>query len=183
MSNQQAQQQQQRQQQQQPEAWKPDSFTKFLVLSDDKFEPRARAYLKLKYGAAARAVVTEIDKNKLSDRHTIVVLYYDPDPNRLVKDEESGKMRPRFPGKRKNGRWEEMPEPPEVLESKPINCAPFYLEGADNDGEVRLKQSYEELPTGAIRWQDGLLAAIAKACHPAKPVYREDAGTFSIRGQ
>jgi hypothetical protein len=152
MSNQQAQQQQQRQQQQQPEAWKPDSFTKFLVLSDDKFEPRARAYLKLKYGAAARAVVTEIDKNKLSDRHTIVVLYYDPDPNRLVKDEESGKMRPRFPGKRKNGRWEEMPEPPEV-------------------------------PTGAIRWQDGLLAAIAKACHPAKPVYREDAGTFSIRGQ
>jgi len=174
---------QQAQQQQsknpQPE-WKPTHRTIFLVQTDAAFEPRARRYVTTKYGPGIRdqqtgelkhpwRVVTDMNGGRLTHENTIVVLWFDGD--RPIR-EKDGTWRERDMGQKEKGQRVRKPEPPEVLESKPIACKDFWRDNGENDEGVDLAQ---------------LCNAITKQIHPCRaqltdraPAAKSKDGQFMI---
>lgn len=171
MSNHQHQQQQpQPQKQPEPKAWAPPPDCIFFLLSDPAFEQRARAHLKRKYGAKTRCEVA-LNTQKISDRHTIVPVYEDPDRD-IADPSVLGGLRARHPAERgPKGQVIKKAEQPEILEGAPIELKALWAEGAENDGAVQLTNLLNE-HTG--RFQLGLLSLIAEQVRPCVVHHRDD---------
>lgn len=161
-------QQQQPKQQDQPKAqpeWRPDDGTIFLVLSDDRFLTRTVQHLRREYGTELKLrAQTEINVPRLTDRNSIVCVYYDLD--RDVVDPETGKVRARNLGRPARGGTAEVPpEAPDIIKGKPVHVRDYWLEGTENEAIVQLNNVQDE-NTGKFR--DGLIATLNKTCRPCR---------------
>lgn len=128
----------------QPAKFEPDRKTIFLVQTDAVFEGRARTHVIDRYGEGHRdpntdelkhrwRIETTIDASRLTPETTIVVLHVG---GKRVFDEATGKWRARDKGSKVRGERVRDPEPPAVLESKPVRCRDHYRQVPDGDDYV-----------------------------------------------
>lgn len=183
MSNPQQQQQQQHQQQQQNQPkgqpWKPTQDTIFFLLSDQEFATRARAQIRRLYPELKQPrCVTEINTQRLSDRHTIVPVYQDPDLD--IVDAQTKEPRARKPAVRASGPGlaPTKAEPPDVLFGAPVEVKRFWYEGdGESDSAVQLNNLINE--NGSTR--EGLISTIAKQVRPCVVHPRPDIHELTMR--
>lgn len=163
MSN--PQQQQGKQETKAPSAFAPDKFTVFLLQCDvgPEFEGRVRAALRRRFpSTAAYRVESQMNHRRLTDGHTVVGVYQDPD-GEIADASVEGGFRPRRLDLREGGKVTQKAELPEIKLTEPIRCDRFWADGSDNDGSVKLQNWTEHHADGRRTERYGFLTVLTRA--------------------